>query len=145
MLRCRSWLSMRVCEALLKPLPFLWFFHLKELLLFSSYHHYNSSQTNTKSLLASLLKFIYILGSTDPGSNIVHLKPFSTSILSFSNWIIATVPKICTKLNSILQNCKTFLFSSCSHLLVLFFDSCLFINFNHWFSNQHQRLIIGTI
>lgn len=37
------------------------------------------------------------LGSTNSSSNIVHLKPFSTSILSFLNWVIATVTKICTK------------------------------------------------
>lgn len=37
------------------------------------------------------------LGSTNSSSNNVHLKPFSTSILSFLNWIIATVTKICTK------------------------------------------------
>lgn len=45
----------------------------------------------------SLTKLISILGSTNSGSNNVHLKPFSASIFKFFIWIIATISKIYTK------------------------------------------------
>jgi hypothetical protein len=59
-----------------------------------------SKSISSNIRLVTLLKLIYKLGSTNSGSINVHLKPFSTSIFSFFHWIIATVPKICTKENS---------------------------------------------
>lgn len=77
----------------------------KRLLLLTATADQCAEQTNPSGKTDANL--IDTLGSTNSSSNNVHLKPFSTSILSFLNWIIATVTKICTKDHSKLAHANS--------------------------------------
>lgn len=78
---------------------------VKTLLPLTATTHNHRQRTNPSGKTDANL--IDTLGSTNSSSNNVHLKPFSTSILSFLNWIIATVTKICTKDHSKLAHANS--------------------------------------
>jgi len=92
-----------------------------------------SKSISSNIRLVTLLKLIYKLGSTNSGSINVHLKPFSTSIFSFFHWIIATVPKICTKNNS-----KSNHLDSSPFISRITFTRCTIIRFQDFISPLNQ-------
>ena len=62
--------------------------------------------------------FPYLLGSTDPCSNAVHMEPFSTSVFKVLIWIFATTTKICTSGSSDQTHVQVFYATAMALLLV---------------------------